>query len=348
MFQKKFNTDTDGPKWDANFMVGGYDIFPNHDLTPQVKQLYVSGHDLGDGVLKGATFWAGKRYYERVATGINDLFLLMGDGDGFGVDGLDFGFGRFSYAMMYRGRGDNNTGTVDHLLKMTDIQSNADGNLSVYLSLRQDSTSDKVDVNGNVTDPATNRDIESGYALTLIHRQGLDGASNLFGLQYGKGSLSNLNLSGGGFGAGLDKSSSVVRITDEINFYMGQTNLAVLGLYQKSDNGQGTQTTWYEFGLRPHYAFNDVWGVSWEMGYDAVKETNADRRNLLKNTLALTIRNGGNEVPHIRVFYTFAKWNEAAKNTGNGPVFGWLPGTTNPFANKTSGSSFGVQGEVWF
>lgn len=345
-FQKKFNTDQEGPKWDATVMLGGYEIFPNHNLDVGVQQMFVSGTDLGDGVLKGATVWAGKRYYERVQMDVNDLFLLRADGDGFGVEGLDLGFGRGGYAMMYRSRGDNNTGTLDHLFKLTDIQSNPGGNLSLYLSFKLDTSSDQKDQNGNVVTPAN--EIENGWQFSVIHRQQFDKVSNLLGLQYGKGSLSNLELTSDG--AGKAKGSKVVRLADEAGISLNdQTRLSVLGLYQRTDDGSGNTTTWYELGLRPTYTFNDIASVSWDVGYDILKPKGSDTRKLLKNTLALELRNGGNAVPRIRFFYTFAKWNDAVNQaSANGPVFGWASGTTNPFAGETSGSSFGAQGEVWF
>ena len=64
-------------------------------------------------------------------------------------------------------------------------------------------------------------------------------------------------------------------------------------------------------------------------------------RDLTKATVALTAAAGRGPYsrPEMRLFYTYAKWNDAAK--------GWVASNT-VYANNTSGSSVGIQAETWW
>ena len=62
--------------------------------------------------------------------------------------------------------------------------------------------------------------------------------------------------------------------------------------------------------------------------------------NLTKGTIALTAAAGRTPYsrPELRVFYTYATWNENAK--------GWV--AYDAYGTQTSGSSFGIQAESWW
>ncbi|WP_158224658.1 carbohydrate porin [Agaribacterium haliotis] len=79
----------------------------DHDMAWGLNANIVYGDELAldelytqaDGVFtqhSNARFWAGKRYYARVETVLNDMQALSSDGLGFGMDDLDVGAGLFS------------------------------------------------------------------------------------------------------------------------------------------------------------------------------------------------------------------------------------------------------------
>jgi maltoporin len=53
--------------------------------------------------------------------------------------------------------------------------------------------------------------------------------------------------------------------------------------------------------------------------------------------------------PELRFFYTYAKWNGAARDGVFGPGGGTVAGgVTGPFGNETHGASYGFQVEAWW
>jgi len=82
-----------------------------------------------------------------------------------------------------------------------------------------------------------------------------------------------------------------------------------------------------------------------EVGYDHVtKENGTDPMQLTKFTIApaLTTDRGFMARPEIRLFYTYAMWNDAARNlrVDSGNIY--------LTTNFLSGQTFGLQGETWF
>jgi maltoporin len=82
-----------------------------------------------------------------------------------------------------------------------------------------------------------------------------------------------------------------------------------------------------------------------EAGYDRVlKSIGADPQWLAKFTVAPTLSAGRGLMarPELRLYYTYAMWNEAAR--GAGVDSGSLYRATDLLA----GSIFGLQAETWF
>ena len=79
-------------------------------------------------------------------------------------------------------------------------------------------------------------------------------------------------------------------------------------------------------------------------------------RSLTKLTIAPTLSTGPGlfNRPELRFYVTTAKWNTAANSQANAAYIAANPtqttytGGLNGVDNKTSGTSFGVQAEVWF
>jgi len=117
-------------------------------------------------------------------------------------------------------------------------------------------------------------------------------------------------------------------------------------VYQHDDTGTGQDgavTDWYSAGARVAVALNDHLKLLGEVGYDRVVKTNgSDPQWLAKFTFAPAIAaaKGFWARPELRVFYTWAMWDEAAR--GATVDSGRLYTTTN----FLSGATFGLQAEA--
>jgi maltoporin len=179
--------------------------------------------------------------------------------------------------------------------------------------------------------------------------QQLLGGDNKLAFQYGKGG-------GTGFGT-LSRfyypdfslyfapSEYRMRLVDVLTMQPTPVLGAQIGLvYQHDDLGNsGQKTDWYSAGARLSYAFTKHAKLLGEAGYDRVKKSNgADPQWLAKFTIAPALAGGEafGTRPELRLFYTWAMWNEAARTATVDS--GRLYTTTN----LLSGANFGLQAET--
>jgi maltoporin len=182
---------------------------------------------------------------------------------------------------------------------------------------------------------------------------GFLGGDNKLAVQYGKGG-------GTGFGTLArfyypdfslthGTAESRLRLVDVLTIqpfdWLGN-QLAFV--YEKDDlgTGQGAQTTWISAGDRVSVGIVDHLKVLGEVGYDRVKKTNglADAQTLLKATGAVAIAGASGfwGRPELRLFYTWAMWNEAARGANIDSY------SLYRYGNKLSGATAGVQAEaIW-
>jgi maltoporin len=180
------------------------------------------------------------------------------------------------------------------------------------------------------------------------------GGDNKLAFQYGKGG-------GTGFGTLAryyypdfslrhDPSESRLRIVEvltiqPIDWLGGQ----LAGVYQYDNNflgNPGLKSTWYAAGGRMAVAFARHAKLLGEAGYDHVVRSGSPPEYLAKFTgaIALTADRGFLSRPELRLFYTWAVWNDAAAMApvDSGRVY------TDLYPNLRSGSIFGVQAETWY
>ncbi|WP_257295634.1 maltoporin LamB [Endozoicomonas sp. YOMI1] len=160
--------------------------------------------------------------------------------------------------------------------------------------------------------------------------------------------------------------------------------------YDKNDfyPNYGQKNTWYTAGIRPSWNWNDITSTTIEIGYDQVKNahssyvsginivsTGAFKSKLWKFTLAQQFHpQFGNWVrPQIRIFATYANWNEASgylespseptanparscadPNICNALGLEYFDTFTSPqqiakaYGTKSDGWTYGAQMEIWF
>ncbi|HJU50576.1 MAG TPA: carbohydrate porin, partial [Pseudogulbenkiania sp.] len=122
----------------------------------------------------------------------------------------------------------------------------------------------------------------------------------------------------------------------------------LVGLYQEDRTDSGTQK-WMSFGIRPSYAFTEHFKLVTELGHDRVQPASGPTRTLTKFTIAPTLAMGKSfwSRPELRLFYTYAQWNQAAQeaagDNANDPL-----SSSGVFGSRRHGSTVGLQVESWW
>jgi maltoporin len=282
--------------------------------------------------LNGGNAWIGKRYYKRQDVHITDFFYWDPSGYGGGVENIPFGPGKFSYALF----GNNQD------------QGSSDNNGQIW---RNDFRYEGVDIgfgsldfgfNWNIGTTSGDATAEDGYAFHVQHFLGkIAGGYNKIAFQYGKGSAgAPWSLSGAYTNFGADSSDTTWRIVDQFHWQQGPFGGMATFVYQDSDS----DGKWMSVGGRATWAFNTYFKLAGEIGYDQVDPDAGSTRKLTKFTIAPILATGPGfwNRPELRLYYTYADWNNAARDAG------LSGGSSGPFGNSTSGSSYGIQLEAWF
>ena len=308
--------------------------------------------------LAGGTVWAGNRYYKRESVYISDFFYWNPSGVGVGIEDIHLGKDlRLSYAA-FAVDGEPVAGTspapslppqaafgVRNDLQLRGIKPYASGEFQVGFQYIANYSSDP--------------ESHSGWGVTLQHVQELLGGNNKLAVQYGRGG-------GTGFGTLArfyypdfsvrhDMKEWRARVVDVVTVqptaWLGAQATIV---YQHDDLGftdpagnptQGGISDWFSAGTRVGCALNEHFKLLGEAGLDHVKKDNgADAQWLAKFTFAPAITAGKGFLtrPELRLFYTYAMWNEAARTAtiDSGQLY--------TATDKLSGAIYGAQAETWW
>lgn len=292
------------------------------------REAYVEAGNLFGGAFSEASFWAGKRYYARHDVHMTDFYYLSNSGPGAGVQNIDLGALKFSYAYRQNNEVDDRRFSA-HDFRFSGIAANPGGELDVAVIFGSADSSD------------SSFDGESGYMLTLQHIQGgFLGGFNKLALQYGTGP----------YGAASNGTPGDFEADSDVKFYRVVEQLQ----YQLSPNWSGMFTAvyedrkdeqqWYSIGIRPIYHLNQYVDLVAEIGHDRVSPDEGSSRQLNKGTFAVQLSPDMSffSRPNLRAFVTYADWDEAARDAG------LAGGAAGPYGNDTSGFTYGFQGEVWW
>jgi maltoporin len=304
--------------------------------------------------LGGGSAWLGTRYYKRESVYISDFFYWNPSGVGAGVEDIHLGSDlRLSYAVFaVDGEPTSPDASSPPLplqvdfgfrndLQLRGIRPYPSGEFQIGFQYIADYSNNK-DANGDAV-------THGGWGLTIQHVQQLLGGENKLAFQYGKGG-------GTGFGT-LSRfyypdfslyfapSEYRMRVVDVLTIQPLEALGAQLGfVYQHDDLGNsGQKSNWYSAGARLAYAFTKHAKLLGEAGYDLVKKSNgADPQWLAKFTIAPAITIGESfwARPELRLFWTWATWNEAARTATVDS--GRLYTTTD----LLSGATLGLQAET--
>lgn len=331
--------------------------------SPALREINVQFKNFAEGVLPGATLWAGKRFYQRHDAHMLDYYYWDISGPGAGVEGIDLGFGKLSLAVT---RNTEAGGTVNYGkdkvyyidpkdgkikdkieerkanvyndvfdIRLAELNVNPNGKLEIGFDYGNAHTQ-----NGYEFEPNASK---NGYMITLEHTQGeFFGGFNKFVAQYATDSMTSWN-SGHSEGASVNNNGHMLRFIDHgVVQFSPKVEMMYTLLYEKTDLDNNKGKTWYSAGIRPMYKWNKTMSTLFEVGYDRIKDQATGKKNdLAKVTLAQQWQAGDSiwARPAIRVFGTYGHWNDKFNITDR---------TNAGYKAKDAEFVAGVQFEAWW
>ena len=349
---------------------------------PAFREANVQGKNLIEW-LPGSTIWAGKRFYQRHDVHMIDFYYWDISGPGAGIENIDLGFGKLSlaasrsqeaggsYAFSSQNIYDRTKDTANDVfdVRLAQLATNTDGMLELGVDYGRANTTDDY----SLADGAS----KDGWMFTAEHTQSMLKGYNKFVVQYATDSMTTLGkgLNQGSYGSSsftitnpdgsktnyannvINNNGSLVRILDHGAISLGDKwDLMYVGMYQNLDMDNDLGTEWYTVGIRPMYKWTPIMSTLMEVGYDNVKsQQTGDRNSQYKITLAQQWQAGDSiwSRPAIRVFATYAKWDEEWGYVKNGNDVTKYAAATNSGISTTSRGdsdewSFGAQMEIWW
>ncbi|MBF0784828.1 maltoporin [Muribacter muris] len=342
---------------DSNVAYGG--TLHNNDWTatsPALRELNVQFKNFADS-LPGATLWAGKRFYQRHDVHMNDFYYWDISGPGAGIENIDLGIGKLSLAVT-RNTEEGGAFSYYYDYNKKAYVSNRDSKKEVYndifdvrlagIELWQDGSLKLGFDYGNAHKKdnslyANNNPTKKGYLATLEYTQGnFFGGFNKLTAQYAKDSMTSWN-NGHSQGSLDSNRGNMIRLINQgVVQASDKIELMYALIYEKTKLDNKAGKTWYSAGIRPMYKWTDTMSSLVEVGYDRIKDQASDKKNdLTKITLAQQWQAGSSiwARPAIRVFGTYAKWNDKFNTTER---------TDAGYKAKDSEFITGVQFEAWW
>ena len=335
--------------------------------SPAFREANVQGKNLIEW-LPGSTIWAGKRFYQRHDVHMIDFYYWDISGPGAGIENIDLGFGKLSLAATrssesggsatFADRDANGDRIYDNVVpndvfdvRLAGLETNPGGTLELGVDYGHTNIPDDY-----YLQPGASKD---GWLFTAEHTQSMMKGFNKFVLQYGTDSMTS-NGKGIPQGGSVDNDGSMWRVLDHGAITLADRwDLMYVGMYQNIDRDNNNGTEWWTVGVRPMFKWTPIMSTLLEVGYDNVKsQETGDRNSQYKITLAQQWQAGDSiwSRPAIRVFATYAKWDEKwgyAKN-GNGDAtrYAISDSTGNGRFSTSRGDddefSFGAQMEIWW
>lgn len=360
----------DGAVFNANIMLSYYSANASSKSDADLPQIYVQGDKIPE--LNGGSVWLGRKYYKREGLGANDFMYWSGRGFGGGVEDIPVvGDLKFSYALL---RKDNLVATTSGLLPATGalaengsnsatrhdfqlrgIPTNSNGALELGMSFIVK------DAKGNAEESADR--LHSGYGVTIQHRQSrINGdGENKFAVQYGKGpGTGGADQSVGAIGnLSDDKNVNRLRVVEGLyTQFTPRWGAELIAIYQKDKGftadrtvlGVAENKVWTSLGGHLVYGISRRFKIGMDLGVDTIRPDDGPTRRMTKFTIAPTISSGMGLTarPDLRLFYTYAKWNDAARLAADSAAPGSALSSSGAFGVAKSGSMLGVQADVSF
>lgn len=333
--------------------------------SPAFREANVQGKNLIEW-LPGSTIWAGKRFYQRHDVHMIDFYYWDISGPGAGIENIDLGFGKLSLAATrssesggsatFADRDANGDRIYDNVVpndvfdvRLAGLETNPGGTLELGVDYGHTNIPDDY-----YLQPGASKD---GWLFTAEHTQSMMKGFNKFVLQYGTDSMTS-NGKGIPQGGSIDNDGSMWRVLDHGAITLADRwDLMYVGMYQNIDRDNNNGTEWWTVGVRPMFKWTPIMSTLLEVGYDNVKSQKTDDKNSqYKITLAQQWQAGDSiwSRPAIRVFATYAKWDEKWDYANNGDT-GYTSGVAYSDTSAKTFSrgdndewTFGAQMEIWW
>ena len=334
--------------------------------SPAFREANVQGKNLIDW-LPGSTIWAGKRFYQRHDVHMIDFYYWDISGPGAGLENIDVGFGKLSLAATRSSESGGSATFADRDALGNRVYDNIVPNdvFDVRLAQMEINPGGTLELgvdygHTNVPDyyylqPDASKD---GWMFTAEHTQSILKGYNKFVLQYATDAMTS-NGKGVPQGGSINNDGSMWRVLDHGAVSLADDwDMMYVAMYQdiNLDNNNGTK--WWTVGVRPMYKWTPIMSTLLEVGYDNVKsQKTGDSNNQYKITLAQQWQAGDSiwSRPAIRLFATYAKWDEKWGYANGDSGAGYTSGVAyNDTSAKTfsRGDSdewtFGAQMEIWW
>ncbi|MGS3450184.1 maltoporin [Klebsiella electrica] len=334
--------------------------------SPAFREANVQGKNLIDW-LPGSTIWSGKRFYQRHDVHMIDFYYWDISGPGAGLENVDLGFGKLSLAATrssesggsatFADRDALGNRVYDNIVpndvfdvRLAQMEINPGGTLELGVDYGHTNVPDKY-----YLQPDASKD---GWMFTAEHTQSILKGYNKFVLQYATDAMTS-NGKGVPQGGSINNDGSMWRVLDHGAVSLADDwDMMYVAMYQdvNLDNNNGTK--WWTVGVRPMYKWTPIMSTLLEVGYDNVKsQKTGDSNNQYKITLAQQWQAGDSiwSRPAIRLFATYAKWDEKWGYANGDSGAGYTSGVAyNDTSAKTfsRGDSdewtFGAQMEIWW
>jgi maltoporin len=334
--------------------------------SPAFREANVQGKNLIDW-LPGSTIWAGKRFYQRHDVHMIDFYYWDISGPGAGLENIDLGFGKLSLAATrssesggsatFADRDALGNRVYDNIVpndvfdvRLAQMEINPGGTLELGVDYGHTNVPDNY-----YLQPDASKD---GWMFTAEHTQSILKGYNKFVLQYATDAMTS-NGKGVPQGGSINNDGSMWRVLDHGAVSLADDwDMMYVAMYQdiNLDNNNGTK--WWTVGVRPMYKWTPIMSTLLEVGYDNVKsQKTGDSNNQYKITLAQQWQAGDSiwSRPAIRLFATYAKWDEKWGYANGDSGAGYTSGVAyNDTSAKTfsRGDSdewtFGAQMEIWW
>lgn len=298
----------------------------------RMNQMYAEWSNVH--ALNGGSLWAGRRFYKRNDIHISDFYYWDQSATGAGIEDFEFGGLKYSYAFSRKDSYFQKEYVSRHDFNVSGFNPNPNGHLEFGVSY---------------LDKPSRENSNSGWAVTAQHKQKeFLGGVNTVALQYGEGPGTGLGYTGD---VTLDRTNRSWRAVEYFDWQMSDKwSGQVQAVYQKDIRDDGGSQEWTSVGVRPVYAITNEFKIVTELGRDQIDASEGTRK-LTKFTVAPTWSPKGPgfwDRPEIRLYYTYAWWNDAAQRAADAMAEGSALSTTGAFGSANHGSNFGVQVEYWW
>jgi maltoporin len=350
-FVQQILKDKNGVEWTAGFMLdwSGNNFSGNDTLNFNIEQEYIRAMF---PQLKGATVWAGQRFYHRYANDIFDYFYVNESRSGAGVEDMDVGFGKFSVAVFKdqpksvttpaapanplndTGRG---VGYWYGDIRLEGIPVNPGGSLAVG-ALPMFRTWNK-DLVG-----ADKPDKTQSFSPFLFVRHSQSGILN------GGNNVAVTYKTGCWIDRDCQEDRRLLTVSEDLLLQpTNQFSIVLAGMYTNSQRnvaGEKVTNQGYAIGTRPVFKLADHFAIQGDLGYFYNKDdkpSGTKANTMVKGTIAPTITPFTDGFawgvrPEIRFYVTYASWNKEQNPFG----------TLMPVGTASNGTMYGMTVETWF